>query len=147
MRVITSLLTLLLLAALPNTFAREGELLVQGMLVVASNKPGTIDAKLSPYEPNLKKVLRFASYRIAGKKSTVLTVPNLNEIAIGQKHRLEIEGLSADRDLVRVRLKWTENKRELMNTTLRLIRGTPAVLGGPQVGNSGDVFAIIVLVL
>lgn len=148
MRVVTCLFTLLLLAGMPRAFASDdSQMLVQGMLVLASNSPGQTDERIAPYEPNLKRVLAFQSYKSVGDGNTALTVPGVGKIDLGKGHHLDLEGVSADRNVVRVRVKWTEGKREVMSTTLKLIRGTPAVLGGPQVGSSGDVYAIILLVL
>jgi hypothetical protein len=66
--------------------------------------------------------------------------------ALGRGHRLELESISASGNQIRLRVKWSDEKRELMSTTLRLNRGIPAVLGGPPTGG-GEVYAIIVLVL
>ncbi|MGH8020754.1 MAG: hypothetical protein ACREIA_21205 [Opitutaceae bacterium] len=147
MRVITSLLTLLFLAALPGALARDGELLVQGMLVVASNKTVPTDEKLAPYEPNLKNALRQESFRSAGEGSAALAMPGVSTLSLSDRHRLEIEGLRANQNVVRLRVKWFDGKTELLNTTLRILRGTPAILAGPKTGDGDEIYAILVLVL
>lgn len=147
MRLILSGLTLAFLFTLPGASAQEVQLLVQGTLVVASNKAGRTDDKLAPYEPNLKKVLRFESYRSAGDGTAQLAMPGVSSIPLGSSHRLELEGLAVDRNLVRVRVKWFRGREEVLNTTLRLNRGTPAVLGGPPAEGAGEVYAILLIVL
>ena len=39
---------------------------VRAILVIASNQRGASDPKLADYEPTLRRVLRFESYRLAG---------------------------------------------------------------------------------
>ncbi|BET67961.1 hypothetical protein ASA1KI_28790 [Opitutales bacterium ASA1] len=132
----------------PSARAQEPSFMVQGILIVASNQPGQTDAKVQPYEPVLKRLLRFESYRSAGEGSTALTVPGTSTVTLGPRHRLEIESLGADANRVRVRVKWIEDRKELANTTLRLVRGTPAVIGGPGVpGSQGEVYGVLLLVL
>ncbi len=135
------------MTVLPGTFAADGGLLVQGMLVVASNKPDATDEKLVPYEPSLKNSLRHESFRSAGDGSAALAVPGIASIALSDRHRLEIEGLSANQNIVRLRVKWFDGKSELKNTTFRIVRGTPAIFAGPKVENEDEILAIIVLVL
>jgi multidrug efflux pump subunit AcrA (membrane-fusion protein) len=47
-------------------------------------------------------------------------------------------------DSVKVRVRWLDGDRVLMQTGLSLRPGVPAVLGGPARGN-GEVYAVIVV--
>lgn len=141
------LASLLVLSTGAATAVAQTRLMVQGMLVTASNEPGKTDPRVAPYEPNLKRVLRFESYRHAGGGKLELGVPDNGRIDLGGGHRLQLESLSANAQQVRLRVRWFERDREVMNTVLALRLGTPAVLGGPARGADGEPFAVIVLVL
>ena len=48
---------------------------IQAILIAASNDHGKSDQRLAAYEPTLKSILRFESYRFLGSDSTSLGVP------------------------------------------------------------------------
>lgn len=118
---------------------------IQGILISASNDQGKTDQRLAAYEPTLKRILRFESYRFLGDDSTALAVPASGQLSIGDGHQLEVTTESADAKGIHVRVRWTQGGRSLMNTGLVLRLGVPAVLGGPSTGNKGEVYAVIVI--
>jgi hypothetical protein len=118
---------------------------IQGILISASNDQGKTDPRLSAYEPTLKSILRFESYRFLGDDSTALAVPASGQLSLGDGHQLEVKTESADARGIHVRVRWTKSGRALMNTGLVLRPGVPAVLGGPSTGNKGEVYAVIVI--
>lgn len=115
---------------------------VQAILITASNEPGKTDQRLSSYEPTLRRILRFASYRFVGQGSTSLAVPGDSAINLGNGQHLEIVADDGARGL-RLRVAWKESGRTLMETGLSLNPGVPAVLGGPATGRGDEVYAII----
>jgi hypothetical protein len=117
---------------------------IRGILVAASNQEGPSDRRLAAYEPTLRRILRFESYRFLGEGSTALAVPAQGGVPIGQGHRLELQTESSSGDSVKVRVRWLDGERVLMQTGLSLRPGVPAVLGGPARGN-GEVYAVIVV--
>lgn len=117
---------------------------VHGILVVASNRPGRSDDRLAPYEPTLRRILRFESYRLAGEGSSTLGVPGSGAFSLGRGQRIEIETEAGGAPGLRARVRWLDNGRQLMNTVLVLRRGVPAVLGGPARGEQGEVLAVII---
>lgn len=117
---------------------------IRGILVSASNAKGQSDGRLAAYEPTLRRILRFESYRYLGEGSTSLDVPAQGGLSLGQGHRLEIETESASDKAVRVKVSWLDGNRVLMETGLALRPGVPAVLGGPSRGE-GEVYAVIVI--
>jgi hypothetical protein len=124
--------------------SRAAEASVQGILITASNQPGETDRRLAPYEPTLRRILRFESYHYVGEDSASVAVPASGTLSVGDGHQLEITTEKADGRSVHVKVRWTSGGRTLMNTGLALRAGVPAVLGGPAKGN-GEVYAVILI--
>lgn len=142
------LLSLVMFAAALGfaSFARaEGRASVEGILITASNEQGQTDGRLAPYEPTLKRILRFESYRFIGDGSTSLAVPGEGSFSIGNGHELEITAEKSDGKAIHAKVRWTSGGRTLMSTGLVLRPGVPAVLGGPSTGKKGEVYAVIVI--
>ena len=118
---------------------------LQGILISASNEPGQTDRRLAPYEPTLRRILRFESYRHLGDGSASFDIPAQGSLSLGDGHELEITTEKADGKSVHVRVRWTAGGRTMMNTGLVLRPGVPAVLGGPSTGNKGEVYAVILI--
>lgn len=147
MRIIP-LMLLALFAAFPNatTAAEAGSTRVRALLVIASNQPGGSDSRLSAYEPTLRRILRFESYRLVGEGSASVAPAGKASIRLGQGHSLALENQRADgRGGSRLQLGWQQGGRSLMNTGVALRPGVPAVLGGPSTGKEGEVWAVIVI--
>lgn len=118
---------------------------LQAILISASNEPGQTDRRLAPYEPTLRKILRFESYRHLGDDSTSLDIPAQGSLSLGNGHELEVATEKTDGRSIHVKVRWTAGGRTLMNTGLVLRPGVPAVLGGPSTGNKGEVYAVILV--
>lgn len=145
------LITLFFLAAATLLFpcaagAADGgrALHVEALLVLAGNQPGETDARLAPYEPTLRRILRFDTYRLAGSGSTTVAATGPSELGLGRSHSLHLAQESGGRG-PRLAVRWQEGGRTLMNTGLNLRPGVPAVLGGPSTGEKGQVWAIILI--
>ncbi len=115
---------------------------VRALLVIASKQPGPADGRLASFEPTLRRILRFESFRLIGEGSTNLAVPGQSKIGLSNGHALE---LTSDGKPGHLGVKWQSGGRSLMNTGLSLRPGIPAVLGGPASGKDGEVWAIILL--
>lgn len=118
---------------------------LQGILISASNEPGQTDRRLAPYEPTLRRILRFESYRHLGDDSTSLDIPAQGSLSLADGHELEVTTEKTDGKSIHVKVRWTAGGRTLMNTGLVLRPGVPAVLGGPSTGNKGEVYAVILI--
>ena len=134
------------LAALAVTTAGLAADSVQarGILVAASNEKRESDPRLAPYEPTLRRMLAFESYRQAGSGGGRTEVPGETTISIGQGHRIVLSVESVKGDQIRARVSWLDGGKTHMNTVLGLKRGVPAVLGGVKSGN--EVLAVILIV-
>ncbi len=116
---------------------------IDALLVTASKAPGPSDARLKPYEATLRRILRFESFRLVGEGSAQLSAPGKGQIALGGGHQLLLE--IAGENSGRIDATWRHGKRVLMRTGLSLRPGVPAVLGGPETGRRGEVYAVIVV--
>ena len=133
-----------LLCPLAATAADEPRAVnVRALLVLASNQSGATDAQLAPYEPTLRRILRFDTYRLAGSGDATVG-SELTGISLGRGHSLQL-GQSAGGRGTRLRVQWTQGGRALMDTGLTLRPGVPAVLGGPSSGEKGQVWAVILI--
>lgn len=147
MRIIPFMFLAALLIA-PSVGARAaegGSARVRALLVIASKEKGAVDPRLSAYEPNLRQILSFESYRLAGEGSVTLASPGEGSLSLGQGHSLALENQKADRGGVRLQVNWQANGRSFMNTALVLRPGVPVILGGPSRGKGGEVWAVIVI--
>ena len=118
---------------------------VRALLVLASNQRGESDPRLAPFEPNLRRILRFESYRLAGEGQATVAAPGSANVAMGRGHTLSIDADKSDGRGLHLRVNWQADGHSLMNTGLSLRPGTPAVLGGPSSGKEGEVWAVIVI--
>lgn len=125
MRMIPFVIALLLGAiALPRpALAAEGTS-VRAILFVASNEKGPSDPRLAPYEPTLRRVLRFESYRFISQSSA--------SVSSGGTARIDLQGepIEVENENGRVRVSWN-------GTTVSVPPGRPAVIGGRPHGQGG----------
>ena len=144
-RFILSLALLALTAGLVCSARAAERANIQGILISASNDSGETDRRLAAYEPTLRRILRFESYRFLGDDNASLGAAEKGHLSLGEGHELEIETESSDGKSVRLRVRWIKGGHTLMNTGLILRPGVPAVLGGPSTGKKSEVYAVILI--
>lgn len=147
MKTIRVILGLFLLGLLGHSLAAQTTepVTLHGILISASNATRDTDRRLAPYEPVLRRILRFASYHFLGDDRTTLAVGKKDELLLGDGNELALETESIDEQGVHIRAHWIQGGRTLMKTGLVLPRGSPAVLGGPISDKKGEVYAIILI--
>ncbi len=119
--------------------SRAADAGVKGILISASNEKGESDSRLAAYVPNLKRILRFESFRQLGEDSASLSVPGSGELSFGNGQTVVLETESADgKTLLKVR--WGGVRHEYV-----LQRGGTTVLGGSSTGKKGEVYAVILI--
>jgi hypothetical protein len=136
------ILALLLLAAATGfaTPARAAGVTVHGILISASNEKGESDGRLASYVPNLKRILRFESFKFLGEDSASLGVPGDGQLSLGNGQSVELTTESSDGKTVLLKVRWSAGvKHEYV-----LQRGGTTVLAGPSVGK-GEVLAVILV--
>jgi hypothetical protein len=114
------------------------------ILVAASNEKRESDPRLAQYEPTLRRMFRFESYRFAGSGGARAAVPGETAMSLGQGHRIVLEVESVKGDQIRARVSWIDGGKTVMNTVLVLRRGVPMVHGGRESGS--EVLAVILVV-
>lgn len=144
MKPIQLALSLFLLLAAASISGAAEQTTLRAILVTASNEKGSSDQRLAAYEPTLRRILRFESYRFVGEGTVSLAVPGKGPLSLGAGHRLDFEAESTSNSGIRVKLAWSEGRRVLMQTGLTLRPGVPAVLGGPR-KDDGEVYAVIMI--
>lgn len=144
MNALRILLALLLVSAAGSVARAAEQANIRAILVTASNEKGQSDRRLAAYEPTLRRILRFESYRYVGEGSTTLAVPAQGPLSLGDGHRLDLRTESVGPNGIRVNVSWSDGDRVLMQSGLSLRPGVPAVLGGPRKGD-GEVYAVIVI--
>ncbi len=133
---------ILLLASLAGLAAFAGAaepVTVRGILISASNEPGESDPRLAAYVSNLKRMLRFESFRFLGDDSASLAVPATGELSFGGQS-VQLAAESTDGKTVLLRVRWGSVRHEYV-----LQRGGTTVLGGPSTGKKGEVYAVILV--
>ncbi len=144
-RHIRSLVLFVATLGLASITHAAGRATVEGILLTASNDRGQTDGRLATYEPTLRRILRFESYRFVGDGSATLSVPGDGTASLGSGHVLEISAEQSDGRTIHAKVRWIAGGRTLMSTGLVLRPGVPAVLGGPATGKKGEVYAVIVI--
>ena len=116
---------------------------IQAMLISASNEAGETDARLSDYESNLKRTLRFERFSFLGEGSTRINMPGDAEIDLPQNQSVRVEAAYYGEREVWLRVIWMDGGRQFMNVVYaKWRRGQPIVVGGASRG--GQNLAIIV---
>lgn len=113
--------------------AAAGATSVHAILVIASNEKGGSDPKLAPYEPTLRRVLRFESYRAVGEGSASVSGGGTASISLASGNRVDLQsdaggGVKVMRG----------------GQAIPLSPGKPVVVLGGAAGGKGDAYAIIV---
>lgn len=140
-RLILPLLVLVALAGLGPSARAAGGVTVRGILISASNETGESDQRLSAYVPNLKRILRFESFRYLGEDSTSLGVPANGSLSLGSGHRVELSTESSDGKTILIKVRWPAGN---VRHEYVFQRGGTTVLAGPSVGK-GAMYAVILV--
>jgi len=145
MRIIPFVLAfgLTLLVLTPATRAADNAS-VRAILITATNLKREADPKLAPYEAELQRNLPLSSFRYVGEGSTAVTAGGKSAIALDRGNRIEFEGERSGGRGIRLKVLWQSGRTVIMNTTLTLQPGVPAVLGRRP---SGDGETPIVLLI
>lgn len=132
---LTLLIAFFATSALPA--AESGHASVSAILVIASNQRGPSDPRLAPYEANLKRTLRFESFRLAGEGSAAVAAGAKATLALPNNNRLQLEGESDGRG-VRVKVSYG-------STNVAIPPGGTVVIAGRPAGGNGEISAVIVM--
>jgi hypothetical protein len=114
-------------AALPATSLAAERTSVQALLISASNRKGGSDPKLAAYESTLRRNLPFNTFRLTGEGTASVAASGRASLALGHGHRLELQNDGGSG--IHLKVQWLSGNKTLINTSLALQPGVPAVLG------------------
>lgn len=145
MRLIPFLLALALAVGAASTAARAADgAAVTALLINASNQKGGADRRLAAYEATLRRNLPFDTFRLAGEGSGHVNAGGRTTVSLGRGHQLTLQGEAGRGPGIRLKVEWTGGGRTLMNTSLTLQPGVPAVLGR-RGGDDGEVPVVLLI--
>jgi len=136
-------LVLALFAVSPAVRAADNAT-VRAILITATNLKREADPKLAPYEAELQRNLPLSSFRYVGEGATAVTAGSKSALSLDRGHRVEFEGEKSGGRGIRMKVLWQSGRTVIMNTTLTLQPGVPAVLGRRP---SGDGETPIILLI
>lgn len=116
---------------------------VQALLISASNQKGGSDARLAAYETTLRRNLPFNTFRLDGEGTAAISAGKSASLALGRGHKLELQSEGGGGG-IRLKVQWLNGTKVVMNTTLTLQPGVPAVLGR-RGGDEGEVPVVLVI--
>ena len=120
------------LAALASPQSQAQQVKLDATLILASSQGSGIDPALKAYESNLRRLFKYKSYRVQGRSGTSISLPGDATVNLGSGHRLTLSGQAGGGGKIRVSIRWSDGRRTLINTTLNMTKGVPALLGGPS---------------
>ena len=139
MKTIRCLFAAVFLLAMPAVLlAASGGARVHAIMIVASNEKGKSDPKLAPYEANLRRLLRFESYRVVAEGSAVVGPGGQASVALTRGHRIELVGEGGG-----IRASWFEGEKRIIAVVLPPSK--PSVLGGTAWSDKGEVCGVILV--
>lgn len=129
----------------PSPVAGAESASITGLLILATDGPGDTDSRLKRYEPTLRRLFKFNSYRQIGRDTTSIDVPGRGVLSYGSGQNLAIETTRSGGGSIRATVRWKRGNRTLINTTVVMKPGVPTLLGGPQkAGGNGNLIVILV---
>jgi hypothetical protein len=140
-RLFLSLLVLTALAGMATSARAAGGVTVRGILISASNESGESDQRLADFVPNLKRILRFESFKFLGEDSASIGVPGTGKLSLGGGQSVELTTESSDGKTVLLKVRWSAGVRH----EYVFQRGGTTVLAGPSTGRKGEVYAVILI--
>ncbi len=119
-------------ASLAAGNAQGQQVNLNATLILASPQGSGIDPALKAYEGNLKRLFKYKSYRVQGRSEARVSLPGESTINLGSGHRLTLNAQTSGGGKIRISVRWSDGRRTLINTTLNMTKGVPALLGGPS---------------
>ena len=140
-KLILSVLLLAAFVAAPRALAAE-RTSVQALLIIASHEKTPADPRLAPYEATLQRNVPESSFRLVSESSATVSGTGRATISFGREHKVELEGEAGAG--IRLKVKWSDGRRVVINSSFVLERGVPLMLGHRP---SGDGEVPIVLLI
>ena len=131
------------LFASPKAEAQQAN--IDATLILASSQGSGMDPALKAYESNLRRIFNYKSYKVQGRSGTKVSLPGESTINLPSGQRLTLRGQQSGGGKIRMSIRWSDGRRTLINTTINMTKGVPALLGGPQARTqNGDLIIALV---
>ena len=125
--ILTAVVTVSLFALPSNAQAEQAN--IEALLILASNNPAPLDARLDKVEYRLRRIFGFETYRYYGGGSTILSLPGQSILALGNGNNLTINARSK-KGRIEAQIVWEKEGERVLNTTVAMSKNTPIILGG-----------------
>ncbi len=115
---------------------------VRVRMIEASNRGSTVDPSLRDVHNELGSLFNFTSYRLLRDQHMSLTDRRPIDISPQREFSLEIFLLNQTRNMGEFRIRVRKDRKEILNTQVRLMEGRTVVIGGPKYGDGTIILAI-----
>ena len=119
---------------------------VSAILFVASAEDKPSDAKLTRFEAELKRILRFQSFKFVGEGAATPDRDGKLQITPSAGHKIQLKLDSSKERRVGMTLLWHRDERLVLDQAVSPHIGKPTIFIGPAADGSGAVFGLIVIV-
>ena len=128
----------MMIAAPTTSFAQDGTVTIQALMIQAQNDSAPIDRRLERVEYKLRRVFGFQFYRYIGEGSITLSPRGEGFMNLPDGHRLQVR--LAGRGSAEVR--WSHNNEPQLSASVGISRKSPVVLGGIP-ANGGKLIIVL----
>jgi len=132
-----------LLGALGGASGLAASVRLEATLILASSEEAPADPRLEKFESNLRRIFGFEHYRHYGEAASSTELPGELYLRLGHGYGLAVQVREGQRDKMVAHLRWLREKKQLLNTRVRLKKGVPAILGGPKHGEGTLIVVLI----
>ena len=103
---------------------------IEAKMILASNDPAPLDRRLERVDYQLRRILRFETFRLLGEGSAMVNLPGTTRIDLGSGSHVEIQASGGKDDRVRAQVVWIKDGATMVNTTVSMKREAVVILGG-----------------
>ena len=141
MKRIVSLFILILILSLSLASEAPAQVQTRIRIIQASNVGSNIDPSLRDVYGQLGSLFNFTSYRLLRDEILNLSSNRPAEISTHKNISLEITLVGQRRDMAELRVMIKRERRDILNTQIRLSPGRTVLIGGPKHGEGVAILA------
>ena len=141
MKRIVSLFILILILSLSLASEAPAQVQTRIRIIQASNVGSNIDPSLRDVYGQLGSLFNFTSYRLLRDEILNLSSNRPAEISAHKNISLEITLVGQRRDMAELRVMIKRERRDILNTQIRLSPGRTVLIGGPKHGEGVAILA------
>ena len=130
--------------AVPQIVLGADSTSVRAILIMATNQKREADPKLAAYEAELQRNLPLSSFQFVGEGSATVSGAGRASITLARGHRVELAREKAGGRGIGVMVHWLNGQSTVMNMSLTLEPGVPAVLGR-RPGGDGETPIVLLI--